>query len=430
LKFFLEQSIPELFTTNQAALWTESLDYRCTAGSAIYHAALAVGYAHQAFLSTTAPTPDCTVALEHYQHALVRTKTTISSATVASRVISEEVALACVLFICFELLSGHDERALYHLEGGLKIASDMEDGSQKNATIVAVSKTLLDLDLQALAFIKRRQPSIAHEQDETIQGPLGHGSLMSRAAFIDFLTTGHKQVRKCCYFVRSQAQQHKYSRELPMVINDKRVRYLLALERWLEKVRSMLKQEVDMNRASSHPAGPLQKLLIVLLVTIIKLSCCLSPLESSYDTYETQFFEITELAEAILDVHRARPVRKRFTLHCSVVEPLYFTSCKCRSPSIRRRAIQQLERAGYQGGWNGSTVASVARKVVEFEERRCQGGVALSEARRQYGVRESERVHEVTLDFFKAVGLVRASCSVRSGTGIADWEVKVFEVPV
>jgi hypothetical protein len=428
LKFFLEHSIPELFTTDQAALWTQSLGSRCTAGSALYHAALAVAYAHELFLSTECLISESTVALEHYQQALTRTNVFISKATSAGRGIREEVALACMLFICFELLSGHDEQALYHLEGGSKIINDISDDGNQNEAIVALSKTFLHLDLQALAFIgQRRFSKLTHAADKTLQCP-SPSSPISRADFNDFLMTGHQQIQRCCHFIRNEAQEHRYDAVLPEAINEKRLRQLRALERCLEATRSpaTLPGAGD-HLETSPPLRSTQKLQIVLLATMIKLSCCLSPQETSYDAYESQFLAITEVAEDILNVHSARPIRKRFTLHCSVVEPLYFTACKCRNSCIRRRAIQHLKRAGQQGGWNGATMAGVAEKIVELEENRVGKGSSVMGAGWSYGIDDVDRVHGVDLKFSRDIGLVKASCLIRCGTG---WEVKTVEARI
>lgn len=175
-----------------------------------------------------------------------------------------------------------------------------------------------------------------------------------------------------------------------------------VLRNWLQSTKDFLAGPRYTDTTEQNSSN---KFLLALLTTIIKLSCCLEPEESAYDDHEDLFGDIIDLADLILDVHKLRPVRRRLTLHCAVVEPAYFVASKCRNPSIRRQAIHQLRRAGQQGGWNGSSLANVAAEIMRMEE---DGGDV---------VEEKKRVHGARLEFFRDIGKVRAMCFIKGGGG-------------
>jgi hypothetical protein len=396
----------------------------------VYHAATAVGYVHDKYLSTEAQEPKSAFALEHYQQALRRTNVRISDANNGVQEAYQDVVLACLLFICFELLSGHDEQALHHLDGGLRIVHDFETQLKPDATSAALSKTFGNLDLQALTFLGSRKPKFSNATGKVLKGLPYIVCSDSEKNLDDFLINGHKQVQRCCYFMRGEVEIYKYHEYAPPRLQDECTQQLQCLGLWYQRACQFtnaigLEETGDPNRVIRS----LQKLSIALLATTIKLDCCLSPLETSYDKHEGRFYKISELAKEVLDIHSTPLPHKHFTLNCSVVEPLYFTACKCRNPLIRYRAIAQLRQAGQQGVWNGTSMAAVAEVIVGLEEI-SQTSINRMIGSSSYEIEEKDRIHGVGLEFSKSIRIVKASCYLKSDAAPNGWEVKSFETPI
>ncbi len=72
-------------------------------------------------------------------------------------------------------------------------------------------------------------------------------------------------------------------------------------------------------------------------------------------------------------------------------------------------------------------MAGVAQQIVELEEKGLNRRRPMVGASWQYGILDGNRIHEVSLEFEKEVGLVKASCLVKRGVGSTDWEVMTFE---
>lgn len=77
------------------------------------------------------------------------------------------------------------------------------------------------------------------------------------------------------------------------------------------------------------------------------LEACLSPHETVWDNYKSQFEEMIELAEPVLYDNLRFPDEssKSFSFELGIIPPLQFVAWKCRWPTIRRKALQLLRNA-------------------------------------------------------------------------------------
>jgi hypothetical protein len=77
------------------------------------------------------------------------------------------------------------------------------------------------------------------------------------------------------------------------------------------------------------------------------LEACLSPHETVWDNYKSQFEEMLELAEPVIYDNLRFPdeFSKSFSFELGIIPPLQFVAWKCRWPKIRRRALRLLRDA-------------------------------------------------------------------------------------
>ena len=92
--------------------------------------------------------------------------------------------------------------------------------------------------------------------------------------------------------------------------------------------------------------------------------------QECYDGYHTQFKNILEAAELIVNISEGQPQSEiLFTFEMGLVPPLYFTATKCRHPALRRQAVSLIQRApGKEGMWDRAEMTYMAQKVIIMEE--------------------------------------------------------------
>jgi hypothetical protein len=77
-----------------------------------------------------------------------------------------------------------------------------------------------------------------------------------------------------------------------------------------------------------------------------------------------------------------------------IVFALYFVAIKCRSPSIRRRAVDFLSKVQPQreGIWDARVLRAVSQYAADFEESGCLG--PLTEGSETWPLKE-QRIHGI-----------------------------------
>lgn len=133
---------------------------------------------------------------------------------------------------------------------------------------------------------------------------------------------------------------------------------------------------------------------------------CDGPDEMEFDKYTLQFQEAVEHAEAYMQATLGASVentenglserRSTFTVALDIVLPLFLTGARCRSPTIRRRALTMLKAYRRKEGiWDSSACANVCEKVIELEE-----GAALPDGT----IPEHARIYEMDLHLHEEKG--------------------------
>jgi hypothetical protein len=110
-----------------------------------------------------------------------------------------------------------------------------------------------------------------------------------------------------------------------------------------------------------------QVLKIQHLATTIKASALFYRDELAYDAFTTNFREIINLAQSIIETTMKTGGDLTFSFDLGIILPLYFTACKCRDPVLRRKAISLLNRSGIEGLWDGGAMAAVATWAMKYE---------------------------------------------------------------
>lgn len=90
----------------------------------------------------------------------------------------------------------------------------------------------------------------------------------------------------------------------------------------------------------------------------------------AFDAFNADFTRLVTLASSVVETSMAHSDGRfpSFSFEVGIIQPLYFTACRCRNSVLRRRAISLLENSGIEGLWDGKAMAAAARWVVEMEE--------------------------------------------------------------
>lgn len=306
----------------------------------------------------------------------------------------EETLVICLLLIVFEFLQGNYPSALTHLKGGLQILSRCDPSAKsvfgnvgEDLSTSALTKAYCRLDIQASIYLENRNPrpvpatvSIVclnspvrklFAQPSLVFTHIGEArdALNTHiAAVYHFMRSPTQSLQAYPGLSRQRAMDLRYEPLLSCPPNEllfaslfkEQKIYLAALRRWACAFESFLDQSTS--RASSvegarpsvgsgEEAQQYAVIWISHLILYITLSTCLEPDESSYDTFQPLFERIVEQAEFILKacVDGTSVERKSFSFEMNVIQPLYFTSLKCRDSTLRRHAISPLNMSGQEG---------------------------------------------------------------------------------
>jgi hypothetical protein len=102
------------------------------------------------------------------------------------------------------------------------------------------------------------------------------------------------------------------------------------------------------------------------------IASCLEPTETTCDRFKTEFEEIVDLSEEIVqDYFSSEPLDSSRILvsNLSIIPPLHLTCWKCRWPDIRRRAIRILSSRHWREGlFDSYRSARCFERVAQIEE--------------------------------------------------------------
>lgn len=433
---FRHRSVKDLSCVLDGGFWSTYLLRMSSSFPAVQHAVVAFSSLHEVYLAGDDIHPPTAVySRQQYGRAIRNLCDHIAITSIDGHVM-EETLLTCLLFICFEVLQGHDLAALAHLEAGLGIFSSLPYTSAEvsmqpsDLSISALAKIFIRLDNHATSLIGSRPPTLissAKIHSLAVASVTSHpspcGIAQARDALHVCLSCAHD-------FLRSIAETAVPTMErssLASAIHEKD-HHLRSLRAWMQGYLDLLQRVPSSsrnNKAELHIRDEVKGcavLWLTYLVTFIKLSTSLDPDEVEYDKYLWQFEAIIEHAEAVLgsptqeetisNAAAAIQPRKRFTIEMDVIHPLYFTAFKCRHLPIRQRAIELMRVAGKEGAWDGVIFARIAQHVQALEEEEAVDNEYGSEGA-PFGVCKLKRVHSVGFDIRREKRNVWVQCRRR-----------------
>ena len=156
-------------------------------------------------------------------------------------------------------------------------------------------------------------------------------------------------------------------------------------------------------------------------VAICMLKTCIdSGPETSFDAFEDDFEDIVSRVEQMADslaLVEGLPLDNEstaFTMDLGIIHPLFFVATKCRNWTLRRRAINELKRAGREGVWEGPIMALVSERIVQIEELGIVPGDIIP---------EGNRIHKIVKNVHYETRQVLVELRRARGESYETWEV-------
>jgi hypothetical protein len=123
----------------------------------------------------------------------------------------------------------------------------------------------------------------------------------------------------------------------------------------------------------------------------------------AFDAFTSDFAHVINLATFVVET---LPINNNYSpvisFDVGIIQPLYFTACRCRHPILRRKAISLLIRSGIEGIYNGAAMAAAASWAVRYEEDGEEVFVSEERRMREVGIAINRFTKRMRL-----VGLVR-----------------------
>ena len=460
---FLHEVVPSLSESLDSAFWQTEILRNSASRPAVQHAAIALGALYEQRLArqndtsqSMSKTHDAKLELISslwYTAAIQSLRDRITQSSSNGELL-EEAMMACLLFVCIEILRGDDIAAVTHLEGAISICRN-GNFSHNTSTIPqghlcspamtsafqAVSKIFMRLDIQAVSYMGSRAPWFPvqnlSESNSLENIPTSFNTLLEARdslyfhlfSILTFVTPLHG-ADQCfpgwmphpdrgfdTYTIFHGSTYRDYS--IPQAGSQRR-RFMKILSSWKNAFQGFLQK--------GTPKIPEELAECALLwlsfhTTRIKLAVSYSENECLYDDQLPQFKKIVEQAEVyrrytvgILPspwhtsseadggaekMRKIRPKKRDLNIQMGVNYPLYFTALKCRYKPLRQQALALLQGACIESVWDGQMLARIAEYVINVEETPTYFR-EVQQVEDSFGVPEGNRIHCLSLNIDKA----------------------------
>ncbi len=439
--------LPGVFTSD---FWESIVFQASFAEPAVFHAVIALGAIHRNQSSIAAGLENGqrtqsneSLGLQHYNKAI---RYLVGYGKSRSKQATRPVLVACVVFICLELLRGRFRTARAHLQSGLKLLSEMQSHPSRKGwaegkcngrddTFVvppqhaSVDNQLIDaltqLNIQSALFgqgvgylqdiVPGYRSSGADEIPRIFQTPGAARQHLDR--LIDGVS-----------FLSAKVKPSEMQYPIPEDFVQQKELLQASLARWLRSYNASL-PFLDSNLNIKSRLSLLLLRLYHTMTSIMASTCLRLTDETVFDLHTQDFADMitqaVELFRQSVDLlappGSTQPPNLSFTLDMGYIPPLYYVGLKCRLPRLRRQAIDLLESMPHREGvWDGEVAAYVARQVIEMEEGECYDGHAEVDPADVPSVPGKKRINDVSVVLQNGVGETSTLVCER-WTGVA-WE--------
>lgn len=284
-------------------------------------------------------------------------------------------------------MRGHHHTALSHIEGGVKIISELQLGEKPTdvwsissipyATPSILNPIFIRLDRQASEVVYGRKRLLLDKVlDDKVSGyhedvPVTFKSLEQARNSLDHMRTFSMR------FIQSAVSQPSWSDPVKKAHTLQVLKTLssIRLQQWSTAFNAFTQDISVFDKAGQEAIHVLKMHRIVTGVVMTVDEERSFADETVWDQYRPQFERIISHASSIIGLHPESYEQEQrrwssLSLDLGIGFPLYFVASKCRDGALRWKAIELLKAVDRQEGlYNTHLVAVIAQHLVEVEER-------------------------------------------------------------
>ena len=394
-EWFKCRTVPKIPGSFDSRFWNTLLFQASSNEPAVLHAVLALSSVHKRGtisdngrgIRDAVSGEQEQMTLKHYVKAIGHLQSHCSTRDRAS---ARVALITCIVFVCLEFLRGHFTTAQTHLLNGLKVLGETQMLSNNNDGILRIKSSRESADDWIIEVFTR-----LHLQVELFKHTYHHPCLILQAAWPENPVTKFHTINEAwqhmerllnrAFFLahlgRERARSDSESPESrggALALLGHQQRLVTELGRWPGLYEAFVPSQD--RRSNEEEKGYHLLYSYHTMVTIIAETCLQPDDELVFDSHTAKFILLVEhlvqlrsTAETLYSMRNLSGQlvdMARSIVDMGWVSPLYYVATKCRVHRIRLQAVRLLETTSHREGmWDARTAASVARKVMNVEER-------------------------------------------------------------
>ncbi|RAL64587.1 hypothetical protein DID88_001622 [Monilinia fructigena] len=352
--FFINKTAPELAGFCESKFWTSLVLQRCHSDHSIRHAIIALGAYRESFKfgdiklleGESIDYPKQRFALIQNNKAIRHLKGHLSHGGYTQT--PEVILISCLLFICFEAMQGNYQAAFDHLNSGLKILNDWMERNYHNLET-------------------NPEPSLAQEFICLELIPL-FSALDIQAMTAHGILRYHQSAAQQRSRIAKETEYNPHPDSVEAIMDEKR-KLVLQLEQWFRAFNAFA--QVACQNMDTNGLRACKSLKLHYIANKLLLGTALLQSEMDYDQYIDQFQLMNSLAESLLNSYgdSIADDGRVLSFDAVIVPPLLWVACKCRDPSVHRKAYAFLSSScRREGGWDSDYASCIGKWTIDKEE--------------------------------------------------------------
>ncbi|EKJ73745.1 hypothetical protein FPSE_06091 [Fusarium pseudograminearum CS3096] len=371
MSFFEVISVNHLNEYYPSQSWRETLMFFSQTTPSVRHAAVALSLIHRSYHDSCSSHSEYG-ALFHYNKAIQLFLSQESGDNIEVMAIA---LLVCYLFTSFDNLAGKYQRAMIHLQGGVKLSRSITDAmldsssvSSANVFLIEVVKQLRRLDMQAGAYL------VGWSADNTQETPEQEALFLNNAFdSVEHAADCHQVLIARAMSLHWMAQEASFTAGVPPIASKQLV--IEQLETWSHLFEHMLSTT---NHHGDIGISRVEKLLRLQNTVLWILVSSLGPgREMEYDKFLPEFQRCVKIVDEVAFGHQRHEgsSKPRFTQDVAIVPILYIIGAKCREPGVRQGVLRILRRQRLREAvWDSAFAARAVERIAEIEQDKIGGG--------------------------------------------------------